>query len=44
MRSNANLRALAPIVIGLPGMAAYQNIVHFKHPAVMRNEIRLTMR
>lgn len=39
MRSNAKLRALAPIVIGLVGTAADQIIVHFKHPAIMDNDL-----
>lgn len=39
MRSNAKLRALAHIVIGLIGIAAYQIIVHFKHPVIMDNDL-----
>jgi hypothetical protein len=39
MKSNAQLRALAPIVIGLLGMGGYQVILHLKHPIMMENDL-----
>lgn len=35
MSSNAKVRAISLIVIGLFGMAAYQVIAHLQHPAIM---------
>jgi hypothetical protein len=39
MSSNAKLRAIAPIVIGLIGMAAYQIIFRLNHPAIMETDL-----
>lgn len=39
MKSNVQRRALAPIVIGLLGMGAYQIILHLEHPLVMENDL-----
>jgi heme/copper-type cytochrome/quinol oxidase subunit 4 len=38
MKSNAQRRAIFFIVLGLLGMAAYQMILHLKHPLFMSND------
>lgn len=39
MKSIAQPRALIPIIIGLLGVAAYQIIIHFKHPIIMDSDL-----
>lgn len=39
MKSNPRIGVLAPIIIGLLGMGAYQIIVHLKHPAIIETDL-----
>lgn len=39
MKNRPRLRALAPIVIGLLGMGAYQIILRGQHPVMMESDL-----
>ena len=39
MKSNAQFREFAPIVIGLLGMGAYQMVLHVSHPVMIESDL-----